>query len=321
MKKVYLFLILFLFVKKLSALSVTPNPIILDCGVTSVTFTYDCSFTGSVLMGSNPPGVTYSGPNIKTVTSGIVTFDVDVTPSANSSFSLTFVVISSDMSETCAPISSSASAAFTSICTLPPNDDCSTASILNISTNSCTPVSFSTSNATSSDDDPSCAVAGYLDLFYTFNANNDTIKLEIPAIPGTVGHYGLYDECPISGNEIDCSIMIAALGSTYEFTNLTVGMDYYLQILFLPGNEGIDQELCLQSTTQGSTCPTSVTISDAGPDLPNQSYSASQSIITTGPCSLTASGILFDAATEVILESGFDTGIFDFEVKVDGCTP
>lgn len=150
--------------------------------------------------------------------------------------------------------------------------------------------------------------------------------MEIPSIPGTLGFYALYDGCPGSGSQVACSIMIASTGSTYNFTNLTVGTDYYLQILFLPGNVGLDQEICLHSTTAqpgggGGNCPTSVVISDSGPDFPNQSYSSSQNITTIGSCTLTSNGIIFDAGTEVILGPGFDTSTFDFEAIIGGCTP
>jgi len=147
--------------------------------------------------------------------------------------------------------------------------------------------------------------------------------MEIPSVPGTVGFYGLFDDCPGVGNPLDCSIMIASGGSTYLFTNLTPGDDYVMQILFLPGNAGIDQEICLHSTTPQSNmnCPSNVVVSDSGANLPNQGYLSSLSITTLGTCTLSGNGIIFDAGTEIILNAGFDSANFDFEALISGCIP
>ncbi len=323
MLRLGVFFTFIIFSRSLLALSVVPSPSIVTCGTTTITFTFDCAFTGSVLIPFTPSGVTQSGSSVKVVSNGVVTFDISVAPSAGSNFSLNFVVISSDMVATCAPINASVNASFTTSCVMPPNNDCANALPLSISTDACIPMAFSTTNTSSSGSIPSCGVAGYFDLFYTFNANNDTITMEIPGIPGTVGHYGLYDACPANGAELDCSIMISFTGSTYKFTNLIVGADYYLQLLFIPSTAGTDQEICLHSTTAQPVinCPTVTIVSDAGPNLPNQSYSTSQTISTSGPCVLGSTGIVFNAGTEIILGPGFSTGAFGFEAVIGGCTP
>lgn len=203
----------------------------------------------------------------------MLTVDFIVSPSVGSNFSLNFVVITSDSTARCAPISDSVKAAFTTSCAMPQNNDCANGITLNISMAGGRPVAFSTTNATYSGGIPLCDIADYLDLFYTFNAPKDTVTMEIPGISGNIGFYGLFDACPGSGIEVECGRMLVFSGATYIFTNLIIGKDYFLQILFIPGAAETDQEICLQSTI-GQTalsCPSSTDVSDVGTNLPNQS--------------------------------------------------
>jgi len=312
-------------IHNISALSVVPNPSTLACGMTSVTFTFDCSFTGTVFIPSSPNGVSYTDNTTASVTAGQLTFDVTVTSAATQNFLVNFVVLSSDMSA-CAPNNSSAAASLSHTCILPPNNDCAGAISLSISNNSCTSISYETLHSTDSGNSPNCAPPDYLDLYYTFNANNDTVTMEVPAVPGTVGFYALYDSCPNNGgNQLVCSIIIASQNMTFPLTGLTVGQDYYIQLLFLPGNAGIDQQICLHSTTvtmPPNNCMANITVSDIGPNFPNISYQSSQSISTAGITTVTTSGVVYDAGTEVILNPGFETGLnVVFEAKIGGCTP
>lgn len=303
-------------------LSVSPSPSMLSCGTTTVTFTFDCSFNGTVLVNNSNSGVSFSGATVKSVTAGSLTFDVNVNSNAATSFSLNFVIIGSD-NISCANVNDSANAAFTHDCILPPNNDCANAAVLNISTSSCTASIFATNNSSSSGSTPSCSVSGYNDLWYTFNANNDTVNLEIPNVPGTVGFYALYDDCPSSGGaELQCSIIIpASTGTSFELLGLNVGSDYIIQTLFLPGNSGQDQEICIHSTTPNTPCPTNVIVSDAGPNFPNMSYTSSQEIITNGACNITTGGLIYNAGQSVTLNAGFDSGPGSFEIMIGGCTP
>ena len=302
------------------ALSVAANNTTLGCGTTSVTFTFDCTFTGSVFITGNTTGVTFPGlgspPYIETVTNGSITFDIDIAPGAPTNFNVSFNVLNSDLP--CG--TGNASESFTTTCVLPPNYSCATAIPLPISTNTCTFQSFTTTNSTIASSVPSCGIAGYHDLWYSFTANNTTVTLETGSLPGTVGHYGLYTAC--GGNSIDCSIIIPGTGVTsFDLTGLAVGADYYLQMLFLPDNSGQDQSLCLHSTTVAPpTCPNTITVSDAGANPPNQSYDAADIITTSGACNVTGTNITFSAGQEISLNAGFDSGM-SFEAVIGVCVP
>lgn len=302
------------------ALSVTADDTALECGINNVTFTFDCAFTGTVLINGSTTGVdfpTLTGPPyLETVTNGMISFDIEISGSAPSSFNISFVVLSSNLG--CASPNDNVSEGFTHDCVLPGNDNCATATSLTISTNSCSYEAFTTSNGNVAASNPTCGGAGYHDLWYTFNANNTTITFEYGSVPGTVGYYGLYSSC--GGMEIDCDIIIPATGITsFDFTGLTVGSDYYLQFMYLPGNSGSDQTLCLHSTTVTS-CPSNIIVSDGGSNPPNQSYDAADMIITSGACNVTGSNIIFTAGQEVSLNVGFDSGV-SFDAVIDVCVP
>lgn len=307
------------------ALTVTPSNSVTNCGINTITFTFDCAFTGSVLINNPPAGVTFPGlsgpPYLETVTGGSISFDVEVGGSAPSNYNINFIVLSSNMG--CASNNDSAAAAMSSTCILPPNDQCVDAEILTIGSTSCTYEIYSTSNATSSGSVPTCSNPGFLDLWYTFNANNSTVVMEFGSLPGTFAYYALYDDCPGGGGvQVSCEIMVPGTGATNAtFSNLTVGSNYILQLLFLSSEAGNDQEICLQSATVTSSCDTNVTISDNGSNPPNTSYQVSNDITTSGTCNINGSGIIFDAGNSVLLNSGFSTAGNNFEVLVLGCTP
>ena len=302
------------------ALSVTANDTSLGCGVNNITFTFDCAFTGTVLINGSTTGIEFTGlsgpPYLETVTNGEIAFDIEISGSAPTNFNISFIVLSSNLG--CASNNDSASESFTHDCNLPGNDNCATATVLSVSINSCNYESFTTSNGTVAATNPSCGGAGYHDLWYSFNANNSTVTFEYGSVPGTVGYYGLYSSC--GGTEIDCDIIIPATGITsFDFTGLTVGSDYFLQFMYLPGNSGMDQTLCLHSTTE-SSCPSNIIVSDGGSNPPNQSYDAADMIITSGACNVSGADILFTAGQEVSLNIGFDSGS-DFEAVITVCVP
>lgn len=301
-------------------MNVTASNTTLGCGTNNVTFTFDCAFTGSVLINGLTTGIDFPNfngpPYIETVTNGIIAIDIDISGSAPSNFNISFVVLSSDLS--CANPNDNVSDSFTHSCVLPGNDICATATPLTISSNSCSYQSFTTSNGQVATSNPSCGGAGYHDLWYSFVANNATVTFEYGSVPGTVGYYGLYSSC--GGSEIDCDIMVPGSGIiSFDFIGLNVGDDYFLQVMYLPGNSGNDQTVCLHSTT-ATTCPNNIIVSDAGPNLPNQSYDATDMIITSGACNVVSNNILFTAGQEISLNNGFDSGT-SFEALIGVCVP
>ncbi len=307
------------------ALAVTPSNSVTNCGTNTITFTFDCAFDGTVLINNPPVGITFPGlsgpPYLETVTGGVITFDIEVSGSASTNYNVNFIVLSSNMG--CASNNDSAAAAMTSTCILPPNDACVDAEVLTIGSSSCSYGVYSTTNATSSGSVPTCANPGFLDLWYTFNANNSTVVMEFGSLPGSFAYYALYDACPGNGGvQVSCAIMVPGTGATSAtFSNLTVGTDYILQLLFLSSEAGNDQEICLQSATVTSSCDANLTISTNGSNPPNTSYQVSNNIITSGTCNVVGNGIAFDAGNSVLLNSGFSTGGNNFEVLVVGCTP
>lgn len=317
-----LFSFCFLSTNQLSALSVSANSTTLNCGTNNITFTFDCGFSGSVLINGTTTGVSFPGlsgpPFIETVTNGVIDIDIDIAASAPTSFTVSFIVLSSNLG--CANNNDSASEGFTTNCVLPVNDNCATATALTISTNSCTLQTFSTTNGTTAMSNPSCGGGGYHDLWYSFIANNTTVTFEYGDVPGTVGYYGLYGSC--GGAELACSIIIPATGTfSFDLTSLSVGSEYFLQVLYLPGNSGSDQTVCLHSTTVQSSCPTNVVVSDAGPNYPNQSYDSGDIIETNGACNVNGGNIIFTAEQSIEFQMGFDSGIGDFEAVIGVCVP
>ena len=305
---------------QLHALNVTADNTSLSCGINPVTFTFDCSFTGSVLVNGSGNGISFSGlsgpPYIETVTNGQISFDIEITGSATTNFNISFVVLSTNLG--CAMNNDNVSESFNHDCVLPGNDNCTTAIALPISTNSCNYQSFTTANGTIAASNPSCGGAGYHDLWYSFEANNTTVTFEYGSIPGTVGYYGLYNSC--GGSEIDCDIMIPGTGITsFDFSGLTVGNEYRLQLMYLPGNSGSDQTICLHSSTV-ETCPENIIVSDTGGNPPNQSYNAATMIITNGACNVTGTNIIFTANQEITLNAGFDSST-SFEAVIGVCVP
>lgn len=326
MKLKYVLIVLAIFLTKDSfALDVTASVTSLSCNTTNVKFTFDCAFNGTVLIPNPQAGVTYpelTGPVfIETVTSGMISFDIQSSASASSIITVSFIVLSSDLN--CALSNDSASVDIMNGCGTIPNDDCAGATPLTISQNSCMYQAYPTDLGNVANSIPSCGIPLYHDLWYSFIANNDTIILEFNSLPGNVGFFGLYTDCPNNGGiELDCSIIVPATGTTnLEFTGLMIGDQYLVQMLYIFTSPSADQELCLHSTTPIVPCETNIMVSDIGPNFPSMSYQASQVISTNGPTQLTATGIIFDGGGGVELNPDFDTAGFTFEAVVIGCTP
>jgi len=329
MKKSLTFL-LFLFLTNinLSALTVTPDASVIYCGTTTVTFTFDCPFTGFVLLaGAGPPsGITFSNepitsPPFYDVVNGEITFDIDIATNTASSFPITFLVVSSD--QACAVAGSdNATATVNYNCILPANDDCPIAFPIGVESNTCTHLNFSTINTTSTGLNPSCDPSAYVDLWYSFYANNTTVVFEYNEFPGVIVFLGLYSDCPNNGGvELDCQQVLNTTNTpgSVNLTGLTVNTKYYLQLNFNRAS-GTNQSFCLQSNTPTAPCMYNVVVSDIGPNLPASSYQTSAVIETSGNTTVTTPGVIYDAGVCVDLNPGFEC-IADFEIIIAGCTP
>lgn len=328
MKRLILLLSIYFFsYTQLSALSVTASNTNLSCGLNNVTFTFDtnsidCNFTGSVLINGTGNGIGFPGlngpPYIETVNGGMISFDIEISSAAAANFNISFIVLSSNLP--CAVNNDNASVSFTHGCILPINDNCATAAPLTISTNSCTPQVFTTVNGNTALTVPSCAITDYEDLWYSFIANNTTVTFEYANLPGSFGHYGLYTSC--GGTELDCSMIVPGQNIfSFDLTGLTVGDDYLLQVLYNPGFAGMDQTVCLHSTTVQPMCPLNIVVSDAGANMPNQSYDSADVISTNGNCTVTGSGYIYTAEQSIEFNIGFDSGVGDFEAVIGDCIP
>ena len=313
-----------------SALSVQADVTNFTCKLTTVNFTFDCEFSGQVWVPVAPPaGITYSNAPSTTapywdVVDGKINFDIDVDNAGNSgSWNINFLVISSSDTTCAMPIIDNASINMTYDCLMPPNDNCSLAIPLNVSFGSCSILNFDTNNTSFSGINTSCHNFNWVDLWYSFTANNNTITLEYASNPGILAYYTIFSDCPSNGgSELSCVQIINSNGQpgAVNISIPTIGQQYYLQTSFNSSENGTDQSFCLHSATVPAPCPSQITVSDAGPDLPNNSYTASDFIQTSGSAVVSLPGVIYDAVSYVELNAGFACDS-EFEIKLDGCIP
>lgn len=234
-------------------LTVTPDQFSLTPGTTTeVTFTFNCDFDGNVVPSTTASGVTFTGlipfpaPPFAPVNNGVCSFNVVLSAGADPNFSILFTVLSAPTDPgNCVDVSDTASASFG---VFPSNNDCANAITLDITQDMCIPMGYSITNATASGISPSCVIAtGNYDLFYKFTANDDIVNLQLPAIPGSFGYYGIYeDDCPTgSDQEYLCKIVVGS-NNTAKPLAVVPGTVYYMQLIFSPTAVG-DQEVCLWS--------------------------------------------------------------------------
>jgi len=314
----------------LNALSVTSSANNLLCGTTPITFTFDCAFTGTVLFtSSSAPSISYSimPGTLQTVNNGVIAFDLTVgASSAPASVVVNFLVISSNMTGCADPqdlMMNESDFANTTInfnCVLPPHDICTGAISLSIATGSCTATPFETLNTTISPISPSCAFSGWVDLWYTFVANNSTITLEMIDAPGILGIYSLYDGtggCGSLGTPIACGNIVPTPG-TQIFTNLNANAVYYLQIIFNPAGNGTAQQICLHSTTpQPPPCPDMVMLTGAESGMVD---TESMDWIKSDQLLLPSSVVDYDATDSIVLLPNFEVQLGSlFHAFIDGC--
>lgn len=238
-----LFLVAFLFCSgTVIGLSVTYSPSSLGCGTTTVTGTFDCAFSGSVLLNISG-GVVLDEPSaVITVVNGVMSFDLIVDGGDATTFNINGVVLASD-DAACAPVNEQFSTSLTHTCILPANNDCSSAQPLSINYLTCSPSSYTTANQTSSGIVPSCGGAGYVDLWYEFVANSSGVTYELVSFPGTISYWGVYDAC--AGSEVACGFMTTFGSNLASITGLTANSTYKLQVLSLASAAGGTQTLCL----------------------------------------------------------------------------
>ena len=311
------------------ALSVTADITSFSCESKTVKFTFDCPFDGQVWVPVPPPmGISYNNAPSMTapywdVVNGEISFDIDVNDIGNAgSWNINFLIISSDT--TCAvPIVDQASVTLSYDCLGPPNNDCPTATPISIDFNTCSYVDFDTNNTTASGVATSCHNFTFVDLWYSFYANNTTITFEYLSNPGILAYYTLFSSCPSNGGaELSCDPIFNFSGApgAFTFTVPSINQTYYLQLTYNGVENGTDQSFCLHSTTPPAPCDTQIIVSNTGPNLPSMSYTVSDNIQTSGSAIVSSSGVVYDAANFVQLNAGFEC-FLDFEVKLDGCVP
>lgn len=322
-----IFLITFLCLNNTYGLSVTPSVSNLLCGTSTVTFTFDCAFTGNVLFTSSPPSsISYSITSglLYPVVNGEIEFDVTVGVSnAPGTFNVNFVVLSTDMPG-CAAVTDAANTNVNFNCVVPSNDVCAGAIPLTIATNTCSVASYSTLNSTtpSPAETPSCqSFGGWADLWYIFTANNTTITMEMISAPGFLGVSDLYNGtngCANLGSAVQCNTIVVGGGATVVFTGLIVGDVYYLRLWHNPIENGTDQEICLHSTTpQPPACPNMVMLSgsESGTvDTESQDWIQSDQMLLPG------SVVDYDATDFIELLPDFEVQLGStFHAFIDGC--
>lgn len=316
----------------ISALNVTSNVAELACDTTTVTFTFaDCEFDGLVLLGNNPPSniifhiPPQSTPPFLDVMNGELSFDIEVLlTNSVGSFDIDFVVVSSDI-DTCADTGDVAIVSQYYNCTPPPppvNNECSGALPLPISVGSCTVSNFNTISTTASGINPSCDFADWVDLWYSFTANNDTMTLYMQDGPGALAVYTLYDAtngCINLGQELDCDfIPLFSSPDSAEFVDLNIGTNYFLQVSFNAFENGNDQELCLHSTFEETMpCESMVTLSgvvSSAEDTESMDWIASDQQIMSGV------SVDYDATDSISLMPDFEVVLgATFQAFIDGC--
>lgn len=238
----------------LNALNVSYSPATLSCGTTVVTATFDCAFNGAIFMTATGGADFDTDPPIFTAVNGSFTFNVIIEPGDATTITLSANILSSDLP--CATgANSQASSTISHDCIPPPNDNCANATFIPLTQSSCNLTSNPTNNQSVSGTVPSCSIAGYVDLWYTFTANNSTVSIFLGNLPGTFARYGVYESC--GGAEVGCGFYLQN-GAAQMITNLTLNQDYIVQIQTISSQSGsgINQEVCFFSeTAQSNTVP------------------------------------------------------------------
>lgn len=227
------------------ALTLTLNPSTIDCGTTTINGSFDCAFTGTVVVSVSGGVELDAASPALSVSGGNISFDLIVEATDNVSFNFSGVVISSNLP--CAAVNSNFSTAMTHTCILPPNNDCSGAKAVSIGMMTCNPVISFTDNASDSGVNCDAFGNGRNDLWYEFVSNGSSVNIELVSFPGTISSLGVY-EGSCTGTQVGCAFLTTFSSSIHTQGGLTVGETYYVQVKFNPGDNGTDQEVCLYNS-------------------------------------------------------------------------
>lgn len=235
------FLLLLFFQLESYALSLTLSPSSIGCGTSTVTGTFDCAFTGTIVLNVSGGVELDAATSIVSVSNGSFNIDLIVQGSDSSPFNISGVVIASNLS--CAVVNTNYSKSMTHSCVLPDNDECSDAKVLVIGDLICNYTSTDTDN-TQSSTVPTCGGAGYVDLWYEFDCQGSEITLELGTFPGNVIYYAMFEE-NCGGTQVACGLLTTFGSNFVTVTGLTDGLIYKIQILHITSASGPEQEVCI----------------------------------------------------------------------------
>ncbi|HMR90065.1 MAG TPA: hypothetical protein PKD51_18010 [Saprospiraceae bacterium] len=244
MRKFVFFIFMLFSINAVYGVSVNYTPQSLNCGLTTITATFSCSFSGNVLVTTTNSGVTIGSSGIMAIVNGIGTIAVTLTTSAPNPITLRSTVLTTNNSG-CAAVNDFAQNTITHTCVLPINDDCNGAVSLTINIPNCTPLPYTATNATNQSGYSTCAPATYRDVWFSFTAVNTTITMSLGIIPGDFCYYSLFSNCS-SSNYISCALILQS--SSANLTALTVGQTYKIR-LSIPSPDAGDVNICLKATS------------------------------------------------------------------------
>ncbi len=223
------------------AMQVSLNQTSVSCGATNIEATFDCNFNGFVDV-TISGGVNTAGNVVSyEVENGQTSFFIEVQPSDNSPFTITFETTSTDLG--CAVLPSPfSSATLSHTCVAGTNDNCATAAPLTVNYNTCSFSEFDVNNSTESGVIASCGSSGLKDLWYSFEANDIEVWMNLGSLPGTFARWAAYSGCA-ANSEIACGFTTPNT-SDIKIGGLTDGNTYYIQVQIFSFATG-DQQICL----------------------------------------------------------------------------
>ena len=243
MKRFLTFFLLVLVQYTAYAVTVSYTPQNINCGTTSITTTFSCSFTGNVLVTTMSSGVTIGSSGIMAVTNGSGAISITITTSAPSPVTIRCTVLTTNNTP-CAAVNDFAENDITHTCVLPPNDDCTSSISLPVNVPSCSAAPYIATNASVSSAGMACAAFNYRDVWFDFTANNTTVVMNLGVIPGSFLYYALYNSC--GGSYVSCNLALENSNTT--FNSLTVGNSYIIRLM-IPSPDAGDVNICLRAAS------------------------------------------------------------------------
>lgn len=225
------------------AVTVSYTPQNLNCGTTTITATFSCSFSGNVLVTTMNSGVTIGSSGIMAVTNGVGTISITITTAAPSPVTIRCTVLTTN-NASCAAVNDFAQNTITHTCVLPPNDECTSAITLPVNVPSCSTSPYTATNATISSAGMACASFDYRDVWFNFTAINTTVTMNLGTFPGTFLYYALYSSC--GGAYSACGIVFA--NSSTALNSLTVGNSYKIRLM-IPSPDAGNVNICLRAAS------------------------------------------------------------------------